>query len=143
SVQDSEIVCLAPFEISQSTQITVELGGNRSNSVRMRVVSSDPQILSILNADGTPNSADNPAQPGSLLTIYASGLGRTVPPGVDGAVNNSTPLFGPAFGFSFQGNPVAPQFIGAAAGMAAGIVQFNVTVPTPLAASNSASNQVW
>jgi uncharacterized protein (TIGR03437 family) len=33
-----------------------------------------------VNEDGTPNSAAHPAPPGSVVTLYATGEGRTLPP---------------------------------------------------------------
>jgi len=137
SVQASSIKCFAPFEISASTEITVESNGQRSNSVLMGVSPSAPQILAIANQDGAANSADHPAQPGAFIAVYVSGLGETNPPGDDGLVNVaplpvplvSVQVYLPA-GFA---PGVSPQYVSAAPGLIAGITQINVQVPTGIA----------
>jgi uncharacterized protein (TIGR03437 family) len=47
-----------------------------------------------LNSDGSRNSCSNPAEVGSVVTLFLSGLGVTVPKPVTGSVNSSpgTPL---------------------------------------------------
>jgi uncharacterized protein (TIGR03437 family) len=39
-----------------------------------------------LNQDGTINSADNPAAPGTVVTVFATGLGPITPPQADGTL---------------------------------------------------------
>jgi uncharacterized protein (TIGR03437 family) len=137
SVQDTAIVCFAPFEISQATRVSVVFGGQQSNLVRVGVTINDPQILSIANADGTFNSADNPAAPGSVVVIYASGFGLTRPASVDGLRNTSSPaaLTTPVI-VHFPAGNVTPQFAGSAPGMVAGITQINVAIPVASYASS-------
>ena len=65
SVQDNLIVCFAPFEITGSSEVTVTVDGQKSNSVRVGVSQSVPYILSIVNQDGSVNSAGHPAAQGS------------------------------------------------------------------------------
>jgi uncharacterized protein (TIGR03437 family) len=135
SVQASSIVCYVPFEIVVPTRIAVSSNGQTSNAVLTGIVPSSPQILSILNQDGSVNSAANPAKAGSVIMLYVSGLGQTNPPGDDGLVNAS-PLPVPlaAVTVYFPGTPsaVAPQFVGAAPGLIAGITQVNVQVPASI-----------
>jgi uncharacterized protein (TIGR03437 family) len=139
SVQANSITCFAPFEISQSTQVSVVFNGQRSNAVRNAVVSIAPQILSIANQDGTPNSASSPAKLGSVVAHYMSGLGVTNPLSVDGLVN-SFPLPVPVSlpGIFVGQNQVQPLYAGAAPGLISGINQVNVQLPTTL---SSPSNQ--
>jgi len=137
SVQDAEIVCFAPFEISRVAQVSVETGGQKSNAVRVGVANTDPQILSIANQDGTPNSAEHPAQPGSVIVIYASGLGLTRPLSVDGLTNSTvttTPLVDVTI--FLPTTSVRPQFVGSAPGLIAGVVQINVAIPAVSYPSN-------
>ena len=133
SVQASSIMCFVPFEAVTGAQITVLSNGQISNAVEMGIVTTAPQILSIVNQDGSMNSADHPAKAGSVITVYVSGLGQTNPPGDDGLLNAS-PLPVPQTPVTvyFPATPsaaVAPQFLAAAAGMIAGITQVNVQVP--------------
>src|SRR5438045_2914536 len=39
----------------------------------------------VQNQDGTPNSPDNPAEPGSVVTLWATGAGQPSPSGAEGA----------------------------------------------------------
>jgi uncharacterized protein (TIGR03437 family) len=140
SVGETAIQCFAPFEISGTTGVTVVSNSQKSNAVRMGVNSSAPEILSITNQDGTQNSPTNPAQGGETIVIYASGLGETSPLSVDGLVN-SAPLPVPlaAVTVYLPGRFVQPQFVGAAPGMIAGIVQVNVQLPVMNYSSNTLS----
>ncbi len=139
SVQDSAIVCFVPFEVSQSTSLVVKSGGQASNSVRLVVSASDPQILSIANQDGTLNTPGNPAQPGSVLVLYVSGLGETAPLSVDGLVNSTSRAVPIApLNIYLPGKSLTPLFVGSAPGMIAGITQVNVALP----ASGYSSNKV-
>ena len=138
SVQDTAIQCFVPFEVSQSTLVSALVNGTQSNSVRVGVTSIDPHILSIANQDGTLNSSANPAKPGSVVVIYASGLGTTFPASADGLVTASGSTK-PVFQVSvYLGNMmVKPQFLGAAPGMIAGITQINLAIPTAASSSNA------
>jgi uncharacterized protein (TIGR03437 family) len=154
SIQASAILCYVPFEAGSTAQITVSSSGQTSNAVLMGIVPSSPQILSIVNQDGSVNSADHPAKVGSVIAIYVSGLGQTNPPGDDGLLNAS-PLPVPlaAVTVYFPAGSVAPQFVGAAPEMIAGITQVNVQVPASTSSSgattpitigiNSASAQLY
>ncbi|MEO7142049.1 MAG: hypothetical protein ABI165_00940 [Bryobacteraceae bacterium] len=140
SVEALSIICFAPFEIASTTEIIVSSNGQRSSAVRARVMPSAPQILSIANQDGIPNSADHPAQPGSVISLYVSGLGETNPPGDDGLVNTA-PLPVPLLPVSvfLPGGQVTPQAVEAAPGQIAGITQVNVQLPASLAAPAGAT----
>jgi uncharacterized protein (TIGR03437 family) len=136
SVQASSIICFVPFEVGSTTQVTVLLAnGQKSNSVRAGVTATSPQILTVVNQDGSLNSASNPAKFGSVIVLYVTGLGQTTPPSVDGLVN-STPLPVPNVPVSvyLTGNPSSsvPQAVMSAAGMVAGITQVNVALPASL-----------
>jgi uncharacterized protein (TIGR03437 family) len=135
SVTASSIMCFVPFEVVSTTKITVSSNGQVSNAVLMGIVASAPQVLSVTNQDGSLNSADHPAKAGSVITLYVSGLGQTSPPGADGLVNASplpVPLAAVTVYFSGTQSAVAPQFVAAAAGMIAGIIQVNVQVPASI-----------
>jgi uncharacterized protein (TIGR03437 family) len=143
SVQSTSIQCFAPFEISSEAQVVATSNGTRSNAVRMGVASSVPQILSIVNADGTANSADHPTRLGSPIGLYVSGLGQTNPLSADGLVN-TPPLPVPVVpvGVYVTGVQLTPTFVGAAPGMIAGITQVNVTLPASLPAGAVVSGKL-
>ena len=137
SIQANLIVCFAPFEVSQDATVTAVVNGQSSNAVRVGVQPSDPQILAVTNQDGTANSAGHPAPQGSVITLWVTGFGQTNPVSVDGMINVA-PLPVPlASVFAYVGGQqVQPQFIGAAAGLAAGITQVNIQVPVMTYAQN-------
>jgi uncharacterized protein (TIGR03437 family) len=130
SVQDGLIVCMAPFEVSGITELTVSVDGQSSEGLRVQVSQTVPYILSVTNQDGTPNGPDHPAPQGSVVTLYMTGLGVTTPLSQDGTVN-AMPLPVPVvpLGASINGTTVPIQFGGAASGLLAGITQVNVYVP--------------
>jgi uncharacterized protein (TIGR03437 family) len=133
SVQDTAVVCFVPFEVSpagQVAQLTLTSNGQTSNSVRVAVTASLPEILAVANQDGTANSATNPALQGSVISVYVTGLGQTNPAGVDGQVNTSNAAVPLAPVNPYVGGiATPPQFVGAAVGMVAGITQVNLQVP--------------
>jgi len=49
-------------------------------------------LADAVNEDGTPNSAEHPAQAGSLVTIFATGYGQLAPAAIDGAPGSSTAM---------------------------------------------------
>jgi uncharacterized protein (TIGR03437 family) len=142
SADATSILCFVPFEVVSATTITVNSGGQVSNGVKIGVVSSALQVLNIVNQDGSANSADHPAKAGSVITLYLSGLGETNPPGADGLVNTSplpVPLTAVTVYFPTTPSAIAPQFVGGAPGMIAGITQVNVQVPATIPTSGSAN----
>jgi uncharacterized protein (TIGR03437 family) len=97
------------------------------------IVPTSPQVLNVVNQDGTVNSADHPAKAGSVIMLYVSGLGQTNPQGDDGLTNGNplpVPLAAVTVYFPVTPSAVTPQFVGAAPGLIAGITQVNVQVPT-------------
>jgi uncharacterized protein (TIGR03437 family) len=137
SVQENLIVCFAPFEIVGSAGLTVTVNGQKSNSVLVGVSPSAPYFLEIVNQDGSINSEDHPAPQGSVVTAYVTGLGITSPLSQDGSVS-VPPLPVPAAPVTayIDGNPVQPQFAGAAQGLVAGITQVNLQIPVASYSSN-------
>jgi len=77
------------LDLSQNAKVTVFRGGVSTNAVEVPVASTSPAIFTTnlvgvgqanaVNSDGTANSTDNPAARGSVVTVYASGLGLTNP----------------------------------------------------------------
>jgi uncharacterized protein (TIGR03437 family) len=138
SIDQSSIMCFVPFEVVSTSRITVSSNGQVSNAVKTGIVTSAPQVLTITNQDGSMNSSSHPAQIGSVIALYVSGLGQTNPPGDDGLIN-ATPLPVPLVPVTvfFPGISVTPQFVGAAPGMIAGITQVNVEIPSGTLVSGS------
>ncbi len=125
-------------------QVVVVAGGVRSLPIDVPVVAEEPGIFTIaasgsgqaavLNADNSVNGSGNPAAPGSVLQIYATGLGKVDPPVSPGQPALADPLSltvskpvvriaGAVAELLFSG--LAPGFVG--------LYQINVRIPTGLA----------
>jgi uncharacterized protein (TIGR03437 family) len=83
----------------QSVSVQVEYRGEVSDPLVVPVFPSRPAVFTrngsgagqgiILNEDGSPNSPENPAARGSVLTMYMTGLGLTSPSLTDGTIVGS------------------------------------------------------
>ena len=145
SVSATEIDLVAPFELAAESVTTVQVkyNGVASNAVQVSVtgagaistvgnqVSGVPlQLLGIFNEDFSTNSASNPAKAGSVMTLYVSGVGQSVPPGQDGQINHAPLGATPApVQIAFNGVMLPITFAGAAPGVSAGIFQINFVAP--------------
>jgi uncharacterized protein (TIGR03437 family) len=116
--------------------------GQYSEPFTVTVAPSAPGIFSvdgsgagqglIFNQDGTLNSLSNPAAPGSAIVFYATGVGQFSPAGQDGLVVGGAPLPQPVLPVSAQigGQPAPVLYAGGASGIAEGLIQVNVQIPT-------------
>ncbi len=91
---------------------------------------SEGQAL-VINQDGTLNSPQNPAPPGSIATLYATGLNNTAPPLADGSIASAAAPLALAPGLLVNSAPAEITYSGAAPGFEAGLTQINFLVPTP------------
>lgn len=140
-VSAAEIDLMAPFELAQktSTVVQVQYQGASSNPAQVVVSGTPLQVLGVFNNDFTPNSAANPAQAGSIMSLYVAGAGQTNPASVDGQVNGFPLLSAPApVTIVYNGDdpprtdvPVTVTFAGSVPGLAAGIFQINFVAPQP------------
>ena len=102
SVSTSQIDAVTPVGLlpGTSTHVCVVVKGVRTNCIEAPVQLTAPGIFlsgtiadlhvagyaSALNQDGSVNTQDNPAPVGSIVSIFATGLGLTTPPLPDGSV---------------------------------------------------------
>jgi uncharacterized protein (TIGR03437 family) len=134
SVQAGQIVCVVPFAVgsqSYDTTLQVSSGGALSNAILLPAFSTTTEILSVVNQDGSLNSANHPASAGSIVTIYAAGFGQTDPPSVDGRINGSDMRL-PTYAdidVQISDGDVEILYAGPAPGQVAGIFQINFRVP--------------
>jgi uncharacterized protein (TIGR03437 family) len=98
---DSQLNVVAPFGVEPLVWMEVKRGGERVFLRHLRWSGVNPQALvrvvatgavprprqsplvllaDALNEDGSSNTAENPAPPGSLVTVFATGLGRLEAP---------------------------------------------------------------
>ena len=94
-VQDAQINVVAPWSLTpgQTTQICASYNNVKTNCLTWPVAQAAPAVFTLdgvyaaaLNQDGTLNSADNPAAPGSIVSVFATGLGPITPPQADGTL---------------------------------------------------------
>jgi uncharacterized protein (TIGR03437 family) len=133
SVQAGQVVCMAPFGLAGRTAATVQVesGGSVSNAIRVPVTPTAVAILAVVNQNGTANSQDRPAAPGSVITLYVAGLGPTDPPTADGMINGAGSA-APKASVTVQINWWLSGdilYYGPAPGQPAGIAQINFRIP--------------
>ncbi|HTP90086.1 MAG TPA: IPT/TIG domain-containing protein [Bryobacteraceae bacterium] len=93
-VQDSQINVSVPWSVSGAkTKVCVKNNSVQTNCLTWPVAELHPGVFmtddtyaAALNEDGTVNSAANPAKPGTLVSIFATGLGPISPPQADGSL---------------------------------------------------------
>ena len=138
----TQVSVIVPYEIAGSgtTSLMIEYQGTRSNPMTVPVLDSLPGIFTasaqgygqgaIVNQDGSINSSQNGADPGSIVSIYATGAGQTNPLGVDGTITGSV-LATPQLPVTVQiaGETAQVQYAGAAPGEPAGVIQVNAQIP--------------
>ena len=85
SVKSDKVVCIVPGGFFSDMQLISSMG--KANSVRLLREATAISVTAVLNSDGTLNSPQRPATPGSIVTLFAIGMGQTQPPMRDGAIN--------------------------------------------------------
>jgi uncharacterized protein (TIGR03437 family) len=150
-VQASQASAVVPYEVAgqTATQIQVIYQGQNSNLVTVPVVAAAPGIFTldysgsgpgtVLNQDGTVNSANNPAAVGSLVSVFATGEGQTKPGGIDGVLDGSpAPQAAQVVTATIGGVNATVRSAGGVTGAVAGILEVVLQVPTTLASASAA-----
>ena len=138
----AEVGAVVPFGTTGPiTQVQVVFRGQWSAPITVPIVPAAPAPFAqdgtgggpgaILNADGSVNSYDNPADRGSVIALFGTGLGQTNPVGEDGKVGGGIALLAPVLPVTvlIDGQPTEILYAGAAPSMIQGIVQVNVRIP--------------
>ena len=141
-----EVGAVVPFGTAgPATEIEVVYRGRKSAPWPVHVVPAAPALFArdgtgggqgwILNADGSLNSPDNPAERGSIAVIYVTGLGQTSPPGEDGRVTRDLVVPAPVLPITavIDDHPAEVLDSGAAPGKVQGIFRITVRVPYDVA----------
>jgi trimeric autotransporter adhesin len=147
-VSPTQINVTAPWEITgrASTNIIVTYNGIPSAPIAVQVVAVAPALYSAnstgngqaaaINQDGSYNGANGTpgakaAPANTVISLYGTGGGITVPGGVTGSVSPSNQLLritGPVSA-TIGGQTATVEFIGAAPGLVTGVMQINLLVP--------------
>lgn len=124
-----------PYELQDATEarLRVTVNGQANEAVTVPVVPTHPGLFpAIWNEDGTVNSPDNPAPVGSIIVLYATGQGVTIPASRTGAFPNPNAGTYPAplgqTTLRIGGLAAELLFAGQAPGTA-GTMQINARVP--------------
>jgi uncharacterized protein (TIGR03437 family) len=78
--QASQINVQVPYTVAGSaqTQMVIQYQGKAVAAVALAVAEAAPALFPVAaNADGSPNSAAQPAAPGTVVTVYGTGEGLT------------------------------------------------------------------
>jgi len=149
-VQESQINLIAPGSLTpgQSSRICLASRlGFTSNCITQTVAQVSPGVFTVsgyaaaVNQDGSINSADHPAPVGSIVSIFATGLGPISPAQADGTLVNLplpanllsaqvvTPNLASPFGGPPQGySPLQVTYAGPAPFLVTGASQINLVV---------------
>ncbi len=89
--------------------------------------------MKVINQDGTLNKIANPAPPGSVVSIWATGFGGTAAP-VDGAVTTAADNYCSTCQLTLSNGPYSitetVQYAGTSPGLIDGLMQINFTIPS-------------
>jgi uncharacterized protein (TIGR03437 family) len=138
-VSDSQVNAVTPIHLSGATvRVRVTFNSVDTADFVATVFPASPEIFqrgdgtaAAVNQDGSINSPEHPAQPGSIVAIWATGIGA--PP--FGAVQDGRIAPG-ALDFGccqvYAQAPANVLYGGAAPGIVAGVVQVNFQLPAQL-----------
>ncbi|HTQ54869.1 MAG TPA: hypothetical protein VMI94_10435 [Bryobacteraceae bacterium] len=144
-VQDGQVNAVVPWPLAgaASAEICVSDFLPASNCLEWPVAEAAPGVFTVdgvhaaaLNQDGSINSADNPAGPGTLVSVWATGLGPMTPLPADGAIvvpplpvnDIQFGAFDRVGGIIFSYSPLATTYNGPAPYLVAGASQINFMV---------------
>ena len=150
-VGPTQINLVVPYELAGQThaQMTVMYQGQQVLSLGVAIVPSAPAIFAadgsgigpgaILNQDTSVNSAANPADRSTIVSIFATGEGAMDSAVVDGAIS-APPLAHPTLPVSVRIGGLAAEvdYAGAAPGLVAGAFQVNARIPAGVTPGDAA-----
>jgi uncharacterized protein (TIGR03437 family) len=132
-VSATQINAVVPFELVNLASAPLVVTGNETAlpDFHLAVDQAIPAVFQgALNQDGTVNSTANPAKAGSIVSIWATGVGW-FGGAIDGQMATAAQDFHCCFVQEFYQNQlVVPAYAGAAPGLVAGVVQVNFQVTT-------------
>jgi uncharacterized protein (TIGR03437 family) len=136
-----------------SPSVWIKYAGQTSNAFQLTTTTTVPGLFTqnasgsgpgaILNQDNSVNGPGNRAAKGSIVQVFMTGEGQTSPKGVTGAITTPTlppPQVTPApllpIGVLINGQPALWTYAGEAPGLAAGLLQLNVQIPSNAQSGN-------
>lgn len=135
---------ILPYSLAVGTQSSIEIVSNQTSANELsglEVQAAGVTLFHVngaavaLNQDGTRNSPQNPAQPGSTVMLFGTGGGQTNPPSVAGGITplGLRPLIANVH-VEIAYSSSAPielnsEYTGAAPDLLSGVTQVNVVLP--------------
>ena len=125
---------IVPWGVTGTTaNIVVTTGTTTAQTLQVPLAATAPGCFFNLafNQDGTLNTLANPAAAGSVVVIYATGLGVTDPPEQDGVKNSSLVLAGAVAPVTatIGGKAATVVYAGSTPGGISGLMQVELLVP--------------
>jgi uncharacterized protein (TIGR03437 family) len=139
----SQLNVVAPWGIEgmAAVDIEVQYEGAMSNTLSLSVALAAPGVFAAAwNEDGTVNSASNPAARGSVVTLWVTGQGQTVPAGSDARRVWSAEVARPRqpVTITVGGVSVAPQDVRFTGMVGPGLLLLKMPIPSSLPPGNTA-----
>jgi uncharacterized protein (TIGR03437 family) len=154
-VSGSQINAIVPYEVVPGSMATIQVDyqGQTMATQTLPVVVTAPGIFtadssgtgeaSVINQDGSLNSASNPARPGTVIAFYLTGEGQTNPGGVDGETTPLPPAKPPVplagIAVFLNGQQAQVPYAAEAPGLVAGIMQVDAQIPLNVVQNPSTS----
>lgn len=146
-VKSGQLAAVVPFGVAgrSAAQVAVEYRGRASAPVSVPIQAASPGLftangagtgaVAALNQDGSLNAQSNPAERGSVIVLYATGLGVTSPLAADGTLVSGTEIRAQLpISVMIGGREAAVEYAGGVPGLVAGMYQINVRVPAEILA---------
>jgi uncharacterized protein (TIGR03437 family) len=141
----NQVSAVVPFAVTgRTTVVRTEFNGVQSEGILIGAAASAPALftanasgtgqIAALNQDGaTPNSPSNPAEPNSVVVLYATGGGPWTESIPDGQIMGSHLVAPKAPVFARVGKlPAQILYVGSAPGLVNGALQVNILLPKEL-----------
>lgn len=149
-VSATQLSAIVPYGLGgrASVDLVVDANGVRSEIATVPLAASAPAVFTLdasgrgaaaaLNQDGSVIGENAPAAPGSIIVLYGTGEGQTLPAGQDGALQ-SVPTSRPSLPVrvTIGGQEAQVLYAGGAPDQISGLLQVNVRVPNGLTAGNA------
>lgn len=135
----TQINAIAPTDLTGSASVTVTYNNQQLGPITAPVTFASPGFFRLnagystqaagINEDGSINGPSNPAPPGSILSLWATGFGPTNPSCTSGELNvpEAAPL-APGVSVLINGGATIIPYAGSSPGLLCGIVQVNMQV---------------
>ena len=139
SLSSTQAIVQIPWDISVGAlPIAIAASGVLTNTVIPAAVEAVPDILAVVHADGSLVNGQEPARPGEIVTVYATGLGAVDTTIASGAAAPAQPLArttgAPLVEIASQ--PAEILFSGLSPGFV-GLYQVNILIPGDVVPSGS------